>query len=367
MKALVVGGTGPTGPPVVQGLLDRGYEVTIYHRGYHETDALPDVHHHLHGDPDSREQLERDFGSSDWDLVVSMYGRLRHVADLMAGRCERFIGIGGIAGNVPPQLLSFPRGRALPTPVDHPRFTERGEGREIGWAVAETERGVMAHHAAGHFSATMFRYTNIYGPRVPRQWLWPIVRRVLDGRPHIIVPGDGTTLRPMCYSENAAHQVLLAIDSDEAAGEVFYTVDQRTYFLRDIVAIVADELGHEWEVVAASHPLAEEFATGYAGPSQMLDASKLSQVLGYSDPVPPEEGIRRTVRWLVEHRDDLDEEQLAVLTPNPYAYELEDRFVASCKAWRADVADAVPSPERRDALGPRFRAQQRPAEGERRA
>ena len=33
MKALVVGGTGPTGPIIVQGLLDRGYEVTIYHRG----------------------------------------------------------------------------------------------------------------------------------------------------------------------------------------------------------------------------------------------------------------------------------------------------------------------------------------------
>lgn len=29
MEALVVRGTGPTGPPVVQGLLDRGYEVTI--------------------------------------------------------------------------------------------------------------------------------------------------------------------------------------------------------------------------------------------------------------------------------------------------------------------------------------------------
>ena len=52
MKALVIGGTGPTGPGVVRGLTDRGYDVTIYHRGYHETDALPALHQHLHGNAD---------------------------------------------------------------------------------------------------------------------------------------------------------------------------------------------------------------------------------------------------------------------------------------------------------------------------
>ena len=41
MKALVVGGTGPTGPLIVQGLLDRGYEVTVYHRGFHVSAMSP--------------------------------------------------------------------------------------------------------------------------------------------------------------------------------------------------------------------------------------------------------------------------------------------------------------------------------------
>ena len=38
MRALVIGGTGPTGPHVIDGLLKRGYEVTIFHRGTHEID-----------------------------------------------------------------------------------------------------------------------------------------------------------------------------------------------------------------------------------------------------------------------------------------------------------------------------------------
>ena len=43
MKVLVVGGTGPSGPHVVQGLLERGHDVTILHRGVHEPAGLPDV------------------------------------------------------------------------------------------------------------------------------------------------------------------------------------------------------------------------------------------------------------------------------------------------------------------------------------
>ncbi len=34
--ALVIGGTGPTGPVVVQGLSTCGYDVTILHGGLHE-------------------------------------------------------------------------------------------------------------------------------------------------------------------------------------------------------------------------------------------------------------------------------------------------------------------------------------------
>lgn len=361
VKALVIGGTGPTGPAVVRGLMQRGYDVSVYHRGYHETADLPASHQHLHGDPDNRNDLERDVGHSEWDLVCSMYGRLRYIADVMADRCARFIAISGIAGNVAPALLPYPLGRALPIAEDHPRYRERSQGREVGWAVAETERGVLAHHAAGHYVATVLRYTNLYGPRVPRQWLWPIVRRVLDGRRQIIVPGDGAILRPICFTENAAHQVLLAVDRKEAGGQVFHAVDQRTYFLTDIIRLVADALEHPLEVVGISHPLANDLATGYADPpGLLLDAAKLTYVLGYWDLVAPEEGLRRTARWLAEYRNELDESELGGLVPNPYDYETEDRLMASHANWRNDVDQMLPRPIVAQPLSAQFRAAYHP-------
>jgi NAD(P)-dependent dehydrogenase (short-subunit alcohol dehydrogenase family) len=43
-RALVIGGTGPTGPYVVEGLDHRGFDVTILHGGQHEVDfAVGDV------------------------------------------------------------------------------------------------------------------------------------------------------------------------------------------------------------------------------------------------------------------------------------------------------------------------------------
>ena len=49
--ALVIGGTGPTGPYVVNGLAERGYKVTIIHTGRHETDLLGPEIEHIHTDP----------------------------------------------------------------------------------------------------------------------------------------------------------------------------------------------------------------------------------------------------------------------------------------------------------------------------
>ena len=95
MKALVIGGTGPTGPFVVEGLVDRNYEVAIFHRGTHEVE-LPESVEHIHGDPHFIETLEQGLGQRSFDLVIGMYGRLRYVAQVMRERTSRFIAVGGL-------------------------------------------------------------------------------------------------------------------------------------------------------------------------------------------------------------------------------------------------------------------------------
>ena len=97
--ALVIGGTGPTGPGVVEGLLDRGFDVTILHGGQHEAD-LPEEVPHIHVDPHFAETLAPALGRRSFDLVVAQYGRLQMIADLLRGRTARLIAIGGATGSL---------------------------------------------------------------------------------------------------------------------------------------------------------------------------------------------------------------------------------------------------------------------------
>jgi nucleoside-diphosphate-sugar epimerase len=256
---------------------------------------------------------------------------------VLAGRCDRFIGITSLTGLMPPELSRFPEGREVPISEERRRLGERTPGHERGFAIAETERRVLAHHASDEYAATILRYTNLYGPRVTRQWLWPLVRRVIEGRKSVSVPGDGMSIPSICFTANAARQVLLAIDRREAVGQIFNSVDQHTYVLSDIIRLVAEELGHTWEIVPVSHPLAERLSASYARPSRVVDVAKLKYVLGYADVVVPEIAIRQTVRWLFERRSELDHAELDQFAPNPYAYELEDRLISSYRAWSQEV------------------------------
>ena len=96
VKALVVGGTGPTGPHVVNGLLDRGFEVSILHTGAHESPEIPAQVEHIHTDPFDSEKTSQALGSRTFDLAIVMYGRLRELANLLVGKAGKLVSVGGV-------------------------------------------------------------------------------------------------------------------------------------------------------------------------------------------------------------------------------------------------------------------------------
>src|ERR1700752_4506319 len=93
MKTLVIGGSGSTGVPVLEGLLRRGHDVTMLHRGVHEPDGLPDVPH-IHADPHFLDTLTEAIGGTQYDAVLAMYGRVATTALVLSGQCWHMISIG---------------------------------------------------------------------------------------------------------------------------------------------------------------------------------------------------------------------------------------------------------------------------------
>ena len=334
MQVLVVGGTGPTGPAIVTGLEARGHDVTICHTGRHE---LTEVEHlrHIHTDVRDEAALAATIGTEEWDVAIVTYGRLRAIASVLADRVGHFISVGGgpaYRGYFDPWRHS-PPGLPVPVPEGAPTSDEHDDGKS--YRIAATERQLFERQP----DATHFRYPWVYGPRqlAPREW--SIVRRILDGRPHIVLPDGGALLNVFGYVDNLAHAILLAVDQpDVAKGEIFNAADDECLTIRQTVEICADALGHEWELVSMPAELARPAWPLLAGPTshhRVYDTAKLRTLLGYRDMVSARDAVAHTARWLVENQPERGG-QTEQIIEDPFDYENEDRLIAW---WRSAVAD----------------------------
>jgi nucleoside-diphosphate-sugar epimerase len=338
MDALVVGGTGPTGPLIVEGLLDRGYRVTILHTGRHEVESIADRVEHVHVDPYDPATLEAALEPLRVDLCLVMYGRLRLIAERMRGRCGRFISVGGgpsYRGYMNPALLR-PPGLPVPTPESAARVDVAKDDMK-GHRIALTEDAVLEHQP----DATHFRYPIVYGPRQLMPCEWCIVRRIIDGRPHIILPDAGLTLCHRGYVANLAHALLLAVDRPERSrGRIYNCGDDEVLTLRQWVELIAEAMEHEWEIVdmpwqlaTPARPLVMQPLTTH----RVFDLTRLRADLGYRDVVAPREALAVTAHWLRAHPPEPGGVEETVLQ-DPFDYESEDRLVAG---WREAIA-AIP-------------------------
>jgi nucleoside-diphosphate-sugar epimerase len=328
MKALVVGGTGPTGPFIVNGLLQRGYHVTIFHRGTHEIPEIPPEVEHIHGDPHFRETIDEALGKRTFDLAVVTYGRIRFVAEALVGRTPRFVGIGGVAsyrGYMEPYRL-FPSGLPVPTLESAPVVTDEQELR-FSYLIAMTEQAVMESHP----TAAFFRYPYVYGPYqlVPREWC--VMRRILDKRPFIILPDGGLTLATHGYAANLAYAVLLAVDKPKAcAGQIYNCGDEQTLTLRQTVEIITKSMNYDWEIISMpnevatpARPMAMQETTHH----RLMDLAKIKADLDYTDLFTPEEALSKTVQWYLENQPERGGEVEKRLL-DPFDYAAEDQLVA---------------------------------------
>ncbi len=340
-RVLVVGGTGPTGIPLVRDLVARGDTVTILHRGTHERAETPATVEHLHADPFDTESLGAAVAGRTWDVTLAMYGRLRRVAEAMVGRTGRFVSVGGV-----PAYLGWmnpwahrPAGLPVPVTEDAPTVDDPALD-EKGYRIARTEEAVFTHHP----DAVHFRYPYVYGPYqlAPREWC--VVRRILDGRSRIVVADDGLTLHHHGYTENLAHALLLAVEHpDPAAGMVCNVGDEEVCSVRQVVEIIADALGHRFEIVSMPHDLALPARPMLAQPlptHRVMDLTRIRTTLGYRDRVPARDALVATARWLVDHPIAPGAAEEVVLT-DPFDYTAEDRLIDAWLAARDSVDLAV--------------------------
>ena len=345
--ALLIGGTAATGVAIAAELGMRGFEVTVYHRGQHELDALRSLEH-IHGDPHEAVAIDRDLAGRRWDVTVATYGRIRHLAKAMRGRTGHFVSISGIP------VVSTQSG--VPLLEEHGYETQAHAPAGLKGLlprIIETEQAIMAAHARGDFNATVVRYPYVYGPHAVVSQEWPIIRRVLDGRRRWILQGQGLPLRGRCASPNAARLVGLVLDQPGvSAGAFYHAADTRQYTQREWVALVARAMSYSFEFVDipasivplgwSAVPMAGDYTWSRSTDVDdgllrhvLVSNEKARRELGYTDAVDPEAWMRETVaHW--RQSPPLVDGRSGRLEPLDFDYPAEDQLLAY---WDRVVAE----------------------------
>jgi nucleoside-diphosphate-sugar epimerase len=97
---------------------------------------------------------------------------------------------------------------------------------------------------------TVLRLPMVYGPGDPLHRLYPVIKRIVDGRRHIIFSEDLAQWRGCKgYVEDVAHAIVLAATSGGAAGRVYNIAEADALTELDWARLVAKELQWQGEFV----------------------------------------------------------------------------------------------------------------------
>jgi len=332
-RALLVGGAGATGRYLASGLANRGYSLTILHRGVHEPEHLA-PYRHVHADPHFAESVTEAIGDETFDAVLLTYGRIEQLAKVFAGRCERLVSVGGIPiyGGFADPSSQVPSGTPIlvaedAAPANPGAFSDPKAAAFLAKMTA-AEDAVMDANGRGAYRASIVRYPRIYGVGNVVSQEWSIVKRVLDGRPFLLLPGGGQACFTRCAAANAAHCVLLALETDAAAGEIFNCGDDEQFSLRQWTEIVLGVTGGNLEIIGLPDSLnhvASHFAL-YGGSmfnNALVNTQKARTMLGYRDVIPAREAIVRCTRWWIDNSASAGR---SLIQRDVFDYKLEDRL-----------------------------------------
>ncbi|MCH7494165.1 NAD-dependent epimerase/dehydratase family protein [bacterium] len=309
MRILLLGGTRFIGRALVDTLLARGDEVTIYSRGL-AADPFGDAVGRLVGDREDRAAFRASLAASgDWDAVVDLisYGP-HHAADAVAaltGRVGHFVHIS--TGSVY-AVGRRESDRALVEGDAGSPAVARWPLAPGGWDYGIAKRGaeevLMAAHAAGGFPETRLRLPTVEGPWDHSLRSWRYQLWLQSGHPVELPGGGGKRFTHVSVGDVATGVVAVLAAGKEAQGEAFNLAQSEAPTLREYLVAMGEALGVAPGFVTV--PLArylegtrprnwQPYASWFSRDS-ILDISKARRLLNF-EPSPMAEWLPRTCAW----------------------------------------------------------------------
>ena len=316
MKILMIGGTGTISSAITRQLAESEHELWLLNRGNRQAE-LPEGVNQIVADVEDEQLVSEKLGDMQFDVVCEFIGFLpEQVARdirLFKGRTRQYVYISSASAyNKPARGYIINEGTTLANP--HWEYSRNK---------IACEELLMKHYREEGFPATIIRPSHTYCERsVPlgihgMKGSWQVVKRMMEGKP-VLIQGDGSSLWTMTWNEDFARGFIGLLGNPHAIGEAFQIMNDETLSWTQIYQAIADALRVELKPYYVSSafladvcPKAYDLEGSLLGDkavSVVFDCSKLKRAVpGFQATVRFEEGVRRTLDYILKH-PELQEE-----------------------------------------------------------
>lgn len=309
--ALVTGGSGFIGSHLIDRLMTEGYSVrsidnlatgfeqhVASHRGDPRFEDLRfdlsdleatvramegvDVVFHLAANADIRHGLEDTFRDLERNLLTTY-----NVLEAMRRMDVREIVFSSSAAVYGDQ-------GTFPTPEDAPKV----QTSFYGASKLACEAYIEAFCEAYGMRSWTFRFVSVVGERHPHGVTYDFVRKLLDNPKELEILGDGTQCKSFLYIGDCIGGFLHAYRTAKGKVNLFNIGTEETMTVDRVATIVTEEMG--LRNVKRRYTGGKR---GWIGDAPVVHLSiERIKALCWSPQTSIEEGIRRTVRWLLANQ-----------------------------------------------------------------
>lgn len=311
MKILVIGGTRFIGAALVRSLHAMGHEIAVFNRGQSPV-APPAGVQRITGDMNNLEASHAEFANFGPEVVLhNMVIHTEHIKALQAafrGIARRLVMTssmdtyriyGRIHGTEPGDLLPLPVDEDSPVreklyPYRH--MVKDESEMMYNYDKIPAEQAVLGD---AELPGTVLRLPMVIGPEDYQRRLLAFVKPMLDKRPALVLLDAYANWKSTYgYVDNVGHAMALACVDDRAAGRI-YNVGDKAVSALYLAEHVKEAMNWPGEIITGpQEKLPDSFAPQINFAQDLIcSTERIRKELGYSEIVPFDEGIRRTVAW----------------------------------------------------------------------
>ena len=340
MRALFIGGTGTISMAIVRKLAeDPQWEVYLLNRGSRGAE-LPEGIHQIIGDINQEAEVAKKLEGMTFDTVCDFIAFTQDAVErdyrLFNGKTRQYMFISSASAyHKPAASYVITEGTTLSNP--HWQYSRNK---------IACEEYLMKQYRETGFPITIIRPSHTYDERMiplgveSKVGPWPVIRRMLAGKP-VIIQGDGSSLWTLTFNTDFATGFIGLMGNRHAIGEAFHITGDEVLTWDQIYQTIADALGVELHAYhVASDFLAEvgakygyDYEGGLVGDKSVcvvFDNSKLKRAVPWMrTEVPFHKGVRIALDHVMKHPELQKEE--------PEFDAFCDRIIAALEAAKAQI------------------------------